>query len=222
VIFFLKIQIKSEIMKLNIIINGLLFSGAAMLFAQCSGEKKDDTVTDTVELQEAEKHEEVQDVTKTEAGKPQFTVDEIFRKQLTSVFDSYAGLKDAFVSSDAGKVKKEARKTLDAISSVDMKLVSGAAHNDWMTYKDEMEKSLESIGASADIEDQRVKFSYLSGSLYKTIKAYGLSGEKAYYDFCPMAFDDKGAYWLSKEEKIQNPYFGDKMLTCGSVEETLQ
>jgi hypothetical protein len=221
-IFFLKIQIKSENMKLSIIINGLLISGSALLFAQCAGEKKDNTVTDTVQLQEAEKHEEVQDVTKTEAGKPQFTVDEIFRKQLTTVFDSYTGLKDAFVSSDADKVKKEARKTLDAIGDVDMKLISGAAHNDWMTYKEEMGKSLELISSSADLEEQRAKFSSLSGSLYKTIKAYGLSGEKAYYDFCPMAFNDKGAYWLSKEEKIRNPYFGDKMLTCGSVQETLQ
>jgi Cu(I)/Ag(I) efflux system membrane fusion protein len=37
-----------------------------------------------------------------------------------------------------------------------------------------------------------------------------------------MAFNDKGAYWLSDKEAIRNPYFGDKMLTCGSVEETLR
>ena len=58
--------------------------------------------------------------------------------------------------------------------------------------------------------------------MYKAIKAFGLSGETAYYDYCPMAFNNKGGYWLAKEDKIQNPYFGDKMLTCGSVEEKLQ
>ena len=36
-----------------------------------------------------------------------------------------------------------------------------------------------------------------------------------------MAGNDKGAYWLSKESKIKNPYFGDEMLTCGSVKETI-
>jgi Cu(I)/Ag(I) efflux system membrane fusion protein len=85
-----------------------------------------------------------------------------------------------------------------------------------------MQKSLQEISASADIENQRIAFSNLSNDLYKAIKAFGLSGETAYYEFCPMAFDNQGAYWLAKEEKIQNPYFGDKMLTCGSVEEKLQ
>jgi hypothetical protein len=42
-----------------------------------------------------------------------------------------------------------------------------------------------------------------------------------YKQFCPMAFDNKGAYWLSSNEEIMNPYFGDKMLHCGKVEETV-
>ena len=152
---------------------------------------------------------------------PQHASDPEFRKQLTSVFDSYATLKDAFVSSDAAKAKTEATATLGALEKVDMKLVTGAAHHDWMTYLGGMQKSLQEISTSADIKVQRTAFSALSNDLYKAIKAFGLNGETAYYDFCPMAFDNKGAYWLAKEDKIKNPYFGDEMLTCGSVEEKL-
>jgi Cu(I)/Ag(I) efflux system membrane fusion protein len=36
-----------------------------------------------------------------------------------------------------------------------------------------------------------------------------------------MANDNEGADWLSKEEQVQNPYFGDQMLTCGTVQETI-
>jgi hypothetical protein len=36
-----------------------------------------------------------------------------------------------------------------------------------------------------------------------------------------MAFNDQGAYWISDREEIRNPYFGDKMLTCGVVKEEL-
>jgi len=43
-----------------------------------------------------------------------------------------------------------------------------------------------------------------------------------YYQFCPMAIDNKGAYWLSEESDIKNPYFGDAMLTCGETKETLK
>ncbi|MGC3944998.1 MAG: DUF3347 domain-containing protein [Chryseolinea sp.] len=156
------------------------------------------------------------------AAAPQYTADPEFKKQLTGVFDSYALLKDAFVSSDGAKVKQEATATLGALDKVDMKLVDGAAHHDWMTYVESMKKSLQEMNSAADIAAQRTAFSNLSNELYKTIKAYGLSGETAYYEYCPMAFDNKGAYWLAKEEKIRNPYFGDEMLTCGSVQETLR
>jgi len=152
----------------------------------------------------------------------QHASDPEFKKQLTAVFDGYVTLKDAFVSSDAAKVKTEATATLGALEKVDMALVTGAAHHDWMTYLGGMQTSLQQIGASTDIETQRAAFSNLSNELYKAIKAFGLSGETAYYDYCPMAFNNKGGYWLAKEDKIQNPYFGDKMLTCGSVEEKLQ
>ena len=43
-----------------------------------------------------------------------------------------------------------------------------------------------------------------------------------YIEFCPMANDNKGGYWLSTEEKIQNPYFGKKMLKCGEVKATIK
>jgi Cu(I)/Ag(I) efflux system membrane fusion protein len=37
-----------------------------------------------------------------------------------------------------------------------------------------------------------------------------------------MADDNTGGDWLSLEKAIENPYFGDKMLTCGSVVKVLQ
>jgi Cu(I)/Ag(I) efflux system membrane fusion protein len=204
-------------MKRKLLYCFLLVIGS-VLFVQCSGDK-----TGTAEKEQSnDKTVAEQDVTRQEAGKPQFTVDEIFRKQITEVFDAYVELKDAFVSSDADKVRKEAGRTQEALEKVDMKLVSGPAHSDWMTFHQQIDTSLKSISSIDDIEAQRAEFSKLSGALYNTIKAYGLSGKTAYYEFCPMAFDDQGAYWLSNEEKIRNPYFGEKMLTCGSVQETLQ
>src|SRR5262245_36322111 len=69
-----------------------------------------------------------------EAGAPQFAVDAAFQQQLAGVFKAYVALKDAFVSSDAKKVKTEAENTQKALAAADMKLLTGAAHNDWMAY----------------------------------------------------------------------------------------
>jgi Cu(I)/Ag(I) efflux system membrane fusion protein len=42
-----------------------------------------------------------------------------------------------------------------------------------------------------------------------------------YVQHCPMAFNNKGADWISREHDIRNPYFGASMLTCGDVTDTL-
>lgn len=34
--------------------------------------------------------------------------------------------------------------------------------------------------------------------------------------------NDKGAYWINGDKSIRNPYFGEKMMTCGEVKETIQ
>lgn len=83
--------------------------------------------------------------------------------------------------------------------------------------KDNINKSITAILNSKKIEDQRNHFAILSIALRNLIKTYGVLGMKTYYQYFPMALDGKGAYWLSLQEKIQNPYFGDKMLTCGET-----
>jgi len=157
-----------------------------------------------------------------DATAPQFQVDAAFQNQLASVFNAYAELKDAFVASNVTVVKQKASATLSSLSAVDMKLVTGAAHNDWMAYLSPMKSALKEIASSDDLEAQRRSFSTVSDNLYKSAKAFGLGGTTAYYEYCPMAFNNEGAYWLSKQDEIRNPYFGDRMLTCGEVKEKLK
>lgn len=181
-------------------------------------EKKQETAHD-------ENHDESmhasEDLSSDEATAPQFQVDATFQQQLSTVFTSYVSLKDAFVATDVAKVKEAAEVAQQSLSKVDMMLLTGVAHNDWMNYAGGLESSLKEIQSLNEIEAQRTSFSKLSDSMYKSIKAYGLGGATAYYEFCPMAFNNQGGYWLSDVSEIRNPYFGDKMLKCGSVEEKL-
>jgi hypothetical protein len=202
-------------MKTKSIIIGCL---AILTFSltNCSGKKEN-----TESQPAAEEHASGSDAT-PEASAPQFTVDAKFQEQLAGVFTAYVELKDAFVASDLNKVKAAASKTATALSNVDMKLLTGAAHNDWMNYHGNLETSLKEIESASDLSSQRTAFSNLSNNLYKGVKAFGLGGATAYYEYCPMAFDNQGAYWLSDQSQIKNPYFGDEMLTCGMVKETLK
>lgn len=186
------------------------------LLSACSGNKNEDSGS------HADHQHDVVEGKVPEASAPQFDAPEDFQHQLGNVFASYTALKDAFVASDSEKVRTEASSTSQAVGKVDMKLLTGPAHNDWMAYLTPINNSLKQIEESSDLEIQREAFSTLSDNLYKSIKAFGLGGKEAFYDFCPMAFNNEGGYWLSDSEQIQNPYFGDKMLNCGVVKEKLQ
>jgi Cu(I)/Ag(I) efflux system membrane fusion protein len=209
-------------MKIKSHFYSVLVSAAAFTFlANCSGNKTEEHAHDQAVTEDTVSHASGSTAT-TEASEPAFQVDANFQDQLAGVFISYVELKDAFVASNANTVKDKAKQTDEAIGKVDMKLLSGAAHNDWMNYLSPIQTSLKEIQGGTDMEAQRKAFSNLSDNLYKSIKAFGIGGKTAFYEYCPMAFNNEGGYWLSEQEQIRNPYFGDKMLTCGTVKEKLK
>ena len=150
-----------------------------------------------------------------------FNVSMDFVMQLNTVFEKYIGLKDAFVQSDVKKAIQTAGVMEKSLADIDMKLLTGDEHTQWMNSTGKLNNLLKHIQSSNDIEEQRKDFSNLSSEFYKVVKKFGLMGKTAYYQFCPMAFNEKGAYWLSTTQEIRNPYFGDQMLTCGDNRETL-
>jgi len=85
----------------------------------------------------------------------------------------------------------------------------------------ELLTAAQGIGEATELAAQRTHFSVLSEQLYGMLEAHGGYAGPLYWQHCPMAFDNQGANWLSTEEAIRNPYFGDQMLTCGRAEKVL-
>ena len=147
--------------------------------------------------------------------KMDMSVDENFKQQLTNVYQVHLDLQKAFLATDATAAKKQAGSVKSALDKVDMSLVKGEMHNQWMNSLKTLKTTLGNIESGSAIEKQRLAFADFSDALYSAIKMFGTTGETIYYQYCPMARDNKGAYWLSAVEEIKNPYFGDAMLTCG-------
>ena len=144
-----------------------------------------------------------------------------FQNQLTKVYEASLDLKEAFVASDTTQIGKAVSPVQDALFAVGMKLLDDKAHTAWMDQLKTLKSSLTEIDRARTIASQREHFANFSQALYQSVKSFGTAGETAYYQYCPMANDNQGAYWLSDNKKIRNPYFGDKMLTCGSTKETI-
>jgi membrane fusion protein, copper/silver efflux system len=146
-------------------------------------------------------------------------VPEGFKNQLESVILSYLPIKDALVQTDAKGTRDAVPAFLTAISKVTASELSSKALQLWKEMSPKIKQSSEAIAKENDVEQQRKHFENLSDLLIEAVELYGINSSTFYRQFCPMAFKDTGAYWLSGEKEIRNPYFGDKMLTCGEVKE---
>ena len=141
--------------------------------------------------------------------------------QLKAVFDNYFSVKDALVKTDAGISSAKAAELVKAIKAVEMTKLSTEEHTVWMKVMKDLTANAEKIATSKDVAKQRETFALLSKSMYELTKV-SKQETPVYYQHCPMYNNGKGANWLSKEEAVKNPYYGSKMLTCGSTIETMK
>jgi len=144
-----------------------------------------------------------------------------FKQQLTMVSDAYLLLKDALVASDSELTVSTAQQVLGALSKVDMSLLKGDAHLYWMEQLTALQAHSKKITELTDVEAQRKQFNFFSQALINAIKVFGVGEDTLYVQHCPMAVNNEGADWISDEKAIRNPYFGDKMMTCGLVTATI-
>lgn len=123
------------------------------------------------------------------------------------IVQGYLKVKDALVVSDLRAAQQAAAELADRTETTNQPVAARHAR---------------ALSGAADLATQREIFQQLSAEVYRVVKDYQ-PGEAPtlYKQFCPMAFDDQGGYWLSAEKDIRNPYFGDKMLRCGEVQEQI-
>ena len=142
--------------------------------------------------------------------------------QLEKALNSYLIMKESLIAADATSVKNEAGALLENINAINTKLLKGEAYNFGKEKIEIIKKNTDSMSKANNIDTQRKKFKPLSEAMIQLVQSFGLQNNKVYIQFCPMADNDKGGYWLSSENEVLNPYFGDMMLRCGEVKDSIQ
>jgi GTPase Era involved in 16S rRNA processing len=140
---------------------------------------------------------------------------------INKVLTAYIQLKDALVKSDVTVASNMAKTLLSTMEEVKMSELNTNTHAQWMKFVKDLKDDAEHISETKEITHQRDHFMALSKNLYAVMKE-SKSEIPIFYQFCPMANKGKGANWLSLESKIKNPYYGNQMLTCGKVVDTIQ
>lgn len=142
---------------------------------------------------------------------------------LMSVVHQYYALKNALVATKADQVGTAATELSKLADSLNAFIQKDAGNTALKPYTDTIATESKMITHIKDetCEKQRLSFGTLSRAMYSMLKVVDLKNARVYHEYCPMAFDNTGAYWLSDESEIKNPYFGKKMLECGEVTDSL-
>jgi hypothetical protein len=190
----------------------MAFLGAVTLNS-CGETKKEKEADDTSAPMQNEMHMEGHDMHDME-DMGEGNLDDGAQKDIAfnnqnmeAVYNHYKHIKTALVNTNAEEAKSGAQMMTEALQN--------AGGNEQAL------NAAQAIAQSNDIKEQRTIFQELSAAMEKMLSGAISSGE-VYKQFCPMAFEGKGAYWLSSSKEIRNPYYGDKMLKCGSVKETIK
>ncbi|MBC7000193.1 efflux RND transporter periplasmic adaptor subunit [Cytophaga sp. FL35] len=145
-----------------------------------------------------------------------------FSKNTQSIFQKslkpYLKMKDAFVDSDAKNTSAFAKETLEEIQLIRESELGTMEKS----HVAKIKKMLGAISENDDIENQRSHFVLLNQNMVPIVMNIDNIDPKVYIQKCPMANNNKGAFWISADTEIRNPYYGDAMLTCGSVIDTVQ
>lgn len=137
---------------------------------------------------------------------------------LTPVYDAYFAVHMALANDDLEAVKSAGKKLLASADNIDMSVFSREGHASWMQSSKKLTGFADNLAAAKDIEAARDSFYYLSLEMIRLFKRLGHAGGDSYYlGHCPMARGGDGADWLQKENIVWNPFYGEKMLRCGTV-----
>lgn len=124
---------------------------------------------------------------------------------VAAIFNQYIQLQNALINTDGETAQKEADKLQHTIKETEVEI------------DENIEEVLTAMATTSDIKIQREEFEPLNDWMEIQVKD-ALESGTIYKQYCPMAFNDKGAYWLSTNKEVLNPYFGDVMLHCGRVD----
>ncbi|MDP4263677.1 MAG: DUF3347 domain-containing protein [Bacteroidota bacterium] len=198
---------------------------ALVIFSACnshdnkSPESKgmDNKKTDTAQQAAATNEKEVKVIT---AIYPQ--LDAGAAASIKAIVDHYLHIKNALTSDNGSEAAGGGKAMEEVIRKMDKSLFTVEQKKIYDNIAEDLQEHAEHIGKNGDnVKHQREHFAMMSDDVYDLVKAFG-AGRPIYQDHCPMYNEGKGAIWLSESKEIKNPYYGNKMITCGSVEEMLR
>ena len=146
-----------------------------------------------------------------------------FNLSFGKLLNDYYALKDNFVAEKDSLIAQSARSMM--VSADSLKLGELKADSSILatalSYSLGISSELKGLLGEKNIIEKLKSFQIISDQLYDLIRTVKYDRSVVFHDYCPMAFNDQGANWLSNTSEIRNPYIPKKMITCGEVKDSI-
>ena len=139
-----------------------------------------------------------------------------FKKSLSAVYTANDEISTLLSKDSIKDLGMKVDALTVAVKAVDASQETSEASDRWQALAKDLELAANLLKTSQKIDEARRHFEQVSIAAISLIKTFG-TVEDINLAYCPMAFDDKGAYWLQKAAEVENPYFGSQMFHCGDI-----
>ncbi len=146
-----------------------------------------------------------------------------FNQSFGALLNEYYALKDNFIAENDSLINQSAKTMVLLVDSLELTEFF-ADSNVLATAKPFVFGiSSELIGLIEEkkMEEKLKSFQMVSDQLYELIRTVKYGNEVVYLQYCPTAFSDQGAHWLSNSTIISNPYQPRNKRICGVIKDSI-
>lgn len=149
------------------------------------------------------------------------TSDHQHSEHLSELVDNYLAMKEALANDRFDEAKNHLavfKQEVIQSNAMNEHPEHSAMHQQ---HHSAMVQAVNTASEAESIEKFRSSFAEISNQLVKAIENQGFDARDLHWQYCPMAQNQEGAYWLDDEKAISNPYMGQQMPGCGSTKRTM-
>lgn len=146
-----------------------------------------------------------------------------FNQSFDSLLIAYLQLKDQLGAEKDSGIAQATRALI--LASDSLKLSELKADDDLVqtafSYSDGISSEAQGLLGENNILSKRRSFQMISDQLFDLIRTVQYSQKLLYRFYCDKAFEDQGAYWISDQNSMNNPYQPMSKAPCGEIKDTI-
>ncbi|MFO7847451.1 MAG: efflux RND transporter periplasmic adaptor subunit [Balneolaceae bacterium] len=140
-------------------------------------------------------------------------------EHLQQLVNHYLNTKNALADDDFEKASGDFEEFAEEVSTNDEMNQHDEHADGHEAHHTSMMSAVDEARNADDIDEFRIAFREVSEHLLAAIENQGFDGGVLFKQYCPMY--EGGSSWISDNEEIENPYYGDEMHNCGETVEEL-